>query len=106
MPNAFHNVSIGGSRRRRRHAPALPPTEPNSLVLVYFSTEKRPHQRLVPPYGSASPNEKILDPELVSTAEYQHNPFFNTVHWQIGGACQAHALAYGTQFFHFHIHFH
>ena len=23
-----------------------------------------------------------------------------------GGACRAHALTYGTQFFHFHIHFH
>ena len=24
----------------------------------------------------------------------------------LGGACQAHANPYGTQFFHFHIHFH
>ena len=31
----------------------------------------------------------------------------STIHWRIfGGACRVHATPYGTQFFHFRIHFH
>ena len=49
----------------RRHP--LPPTGPSSFVFTYISTEKCPHQRLVPP----PPQRQILDPQLATAVLMQ-----------------------------------